>query len=265
MSKPTLTFGYSTLASRLGNIVLPDLANNPNWDVLITVQSGDKKPPTVEQLLQSPTGDRVTTKAFAGKGVAKLRNQVLSLSTGDYVIFADDDIVFHPEGIAKAIEHMEANPAIALVLGQAVDDSGTLRKNYPSSPEKLTKLNSARAATYEMIVCRELVTKAGITFDESFGAGVKKTYLGDEYIFICDLISAGLRCEYLPVVLATHPTVSSGSGWGTKKDRVARALIFDRAFKGNRTLPYLVRIAFGLRKIGKGLTFTAFFKFVFKR
>ena len=138
MSKPTLTFGYSTLASRLGNIVLPDLANNPNWDALITVQSGDKKPPTVEQLLQSPTGDRVTTKAFAGKGVAKLRNQVLALATGDYVIFADDDIVFHPEGIAKAIEHMEANPAIALALGQAVDDSGTLRKNYPSSPEKLT-------------------------------------------------------------------------------------------------------------------------------
>jgi len=265
MSKPTLTFGYSTLASRLGNIALPDLANNPNWDVLITVQSGDKKPPTVDQLLQSPKGERVTTKAFPGKGVAKLRNQVLSLSTGDYVIFADDDIVFHPEGIAKAIDFMESNPDVALVLGQAIDDSGSLRKNYPSSPERLSKLNSARAATYEMIVRRDLVNKSGITFDENFGAGVKKTYLGDEYIFICDLISAGLRCEYLPVVLATHPTVSSGSGWGTKKDRVARALIFDRAFKGNRTLPYLVRIAFGLKKIGKGLTFTAFFKFVFKR
>jgi len=265
MSKPTLTFGYSTLASRLGNIALPDLANNPNWDVLITVQSGDKKPPTVDQLLQSPKGERVTTKAFPGKGVAKLRNQVLSLSTGDYVIFADDDIVFHPEGIAKAIDFMESNPDVALVLGQAIDDSGSLRKNYPSSPERLSKLNSARAATYEMIVRRDLVNQAGITFDENFGAGVKKTYLGDEYIFICDLISAGLRCEYLPVVLATHPTVSSGSGWGTKKDRVARALIFDRAFKGNRTLPYLVRIAFGLKKIGKGLTFTAFFKFVFKR
>ena len=265
MSKPTLTFGYSTLASRLGNIALPDLANNPNWDVLITVQSGDKKPPTVDQLLQSPKGERVTTKAFPGKGVAKLRNQALSLSTGDYVIFADDDIVFHPEGIAKAIDFMESNPDVALVLGQAFDDSGSLRKNYPSSPERLSKLNSARAATYEMIVRRDLVNKAGITFDEKFGAGVKKTYLGDEYIFICDLISAGLRCEYLPVVLATHPTVSSGSGWGTKKDRVARALIFDRAFRGNRTLPYLVRIAFGLKKIGKGLTFTAFFKFVFKR
>jgi len=265
MSKPTLTFGYSTLASRLGNIALPDLGNNPNWDALITVQSGDKKPPTVDQLLQSPKGERVTTKAFPGKGVAKLRNQVLSLSTGDYVIFADDDIVFHPEGIAKAIDFMESNPDVALVLGQAIDDSGSLRKNYPSSPERLSKLNSARAATYEMIVRRDLVNQAGIAFDENFGAGVKKTYLGDEYIFICDLISAGLRCEYLPVVLATHPTVSSGSGWGTKKDRVARALIFDRAFRGNRTLPYLVRIAFGLKKIGKGLTFTAFFKFVFKR
>jgi glycosyltransferase involved in cell wall biosynthesis len=265
MSQPTFTFGYSTLASRLGNIVLPDLTNNPSWDALITVQSGDKKPPTVEQLLQAPKGERVTTKAFAGKGVAKLRNQVLALANGDYVIFADDDIVFSEKGIKSAIEYLEANPGVALVLGQAIDETGSLRKKYPAKPARLTKLNSARAATYEMIVRRDLVAKAKVTFDENFGAGVKKTYLGDEYIFICDLISAGLRCEYLPIVLATHPMVSSGSGWGTKKDRVARALIFDRAFRGNRTLPYLVRIAFGLKKLGKGLPFTAFFKFVFKR
>ena len=265
MSKSTLTFGYSTLAKRLGNIVLPELASNPNWDALITVQSGKGKSPTVEQLLQSPKGERVTTKAFSGKGVAKLRNQVLAHASGNYVIFADDDIVFHSAGIGSAISFLDANPDVALVLGQAIDDTGALRKKYPSAQQKLTKFNSARAATYEMIVRRNQVNEAGIKFDEDFGAGVKKTYLGDEYIFICDLIAAGLRCEYIPVVLATHPTVSSGSGWGTKKDRVARALIFDRAFRGSRALPYLIRIAFGLRKLGRGLTFTAFFKFVFKR
>ena len=229
MSKPTLTFGYSTLANRLGNILLPDLANNPNWDVLITVQSGDKKSPTVDQLLQSPKGDRVTSKAFSGKGVAKLRNQVLSLSTGDYVIFADDDIVFHPEGIAKAIDFMESNPEVALVLGQAIDDSGSLRKNYPSYPERLSKLNSARAATYEMIVRRNLINQAGITFDENFGAGAAN-YLGDEYIFIADALRSGLKGRFEPIVIATHPTESSGSLRNSALDRSARAKVFSRVF-----------------------------------
>lgn len=262
MSNPILTFGYSTLASRLGNIVLPDLSSQ--WNVLITVQSGTDFPTTVEQLLQSPTGERVTTKAFTGKGVTKLRNEVIKHATGEYVIFADDDITFKPEGIRRALTYLDQYKDVALLLGQTVDDSGKLRKNYPERITKLTKLNSAKAATYEMIIRLDAIKKAGITFDENFGAGAETTYLGDEYIFIADLISANLRCEYSPIVLAIHPTESSGSGWGTDLDRKARALIFDRVFTGNRTLPYLARIAFGLRKLGRGLKLIQFVKFVFK-
>lgn len=263
MSKPTLTFGYSTLANRLGNIELPALP--PDWNALITVQSGTALPPTVEQLLRSPTGERVTTKAFHGKGVTKLRNQVIKHATGEYVIFADDDIAFKEEGIQKALNYLEQNKAVALLLGQAEDERGKLRKNYPKKITKLTKLNSARAATYEMIIRLDAIKNAGVLFDEGFGAGAEITYLGDEYIFISDLISANLRCVYAPIVLAIHPTDSSGSGWGTDYDRKARALTFDRVFKGNRTLPYLVRFAFGLRKLGRGLNLIQLVKFIFKR
>ncbi len=263
MSKPTLTFGYSTLANRLNNIELPELA--ADWDVLITVQSGNEFPPTVEQLLKSPSGENVTTKAFPGKGVTKLRNQVIKNATGTYVIFADDDITFSKDGLKSAIAYLEQNKDVALLLGQAVDESGKLRKNYPKKITKLTKLNSARAATYEMIIRLEAINKAGVLFDESFGAGAETTYLGDEYIFIADLISANLRCDYVPIVLAIHPTDSSGSGWGTDRDRIARALIFDRVFKGNRTLPFLARSAFGLRKLGRGLSLGQLIKFIFKR
>jgi len=265
MSKPTLTIGYSTLASRLGKIQLPDLSANSNWDALITVQSGDDHSPTVEQLLQSPIGERITTKAYSGRGVTKLRNQVIKNATGKYLVFADDDITFKEQGLSDALAYLEGNPEIALLLGQAIDETGKLRKNYPKEITKLTKLNSARAATYEMIIRLDAIKTAEIFFDENFGAGTEATYLGDEYIFIADLLSANLRCEYAPIVLAVHPTRSSGSGWGTDQDRKARALIFDRVFKGNRTLPYLARIAFGMRKLGRELPPLQFVKFVFKR
>jgi glycosyltransferase involved in cell wall biosynthesis len=265
MSKPTLTFGYSTLASRLDNIQLPNLEANPNWDALITVQSGTEFPPTVEQLLHSPKGDRVTTKAFPGSGVTKIRNKVIEHATGDYVIFADDDIIFKEQGLREALDYMEANKDVVLLLGEAVDEQERLRKNYPKAVTRLTKLNSAKAATYEMIIRLAAVRDAGILFDEAFGAGVETKYLGDEYIFIADLVAAKLRCDFVPIVLAVHPKESSGSGWGTAKDRKARALIFDRAFIGNRSLPYLVRIGFGLRKLGNGLSLIDLIKFIFKR
>ena len=260
----SLTFGYSALADRLENIQLPNLKDHPDWDVLITVQSGTNLPPSVEQLMKSPSGDRIKVMPFSGSGVTKLRNQVLANAKGDYLLFADDDIKFDEEGILNAIEYME-DAELALLLGQAVDETGTLRKSYPTKPQRLNKLNSAKAATYEMLVNTKAVRQAGVSFDENFGAGAPETYLGDEYIFIADLVAKSLNCYFVPITLATHPTDSSGSGWGTPRDRKARALIFDRVFKGNRTLPYLARIGFGLRKLGKGLTLKSFLLFVFKR
>jgi glycosyltransferase involved in cell wall biosynthesis len=260
----SLTFGYSTLADRLGNIQLPNLKDHPDWDVLITVQSGTAELPTEEQLSKAPEGERVRVLAFAGTGVTKIRNQVLANAKGEYLIFADDDIVFDEEGLLNAIEYMKA-AELALLLGQTIDETGTLRKSYPTSPQRLNKLNSAKAATYEMLVNTKAINQAGVSFDESFGAGAPNTYLGDEYIFIADLVTKGLNCHFVPITLATHPADSSGSGWGTAADRKARALIFDRVFQGNRTLPYLARIGFGLRKLGKGLTLKTLLLFIVKR
>jgi len=255
----SLTIGFSTLESRLKNIHLPELSECPDWDVLVTVQSGNNNEP---ELKDAPKGIKVL--GFPGRGVTKLRNQVIEHSTGKYLIFADDDITFHLDGLTRAIEHLEKSDS-ALLLGQAVDETGSLRKKYPTGVTKLTKLNSAKAATYEMLVNLDKVKAAKVRFDENFGAGVDVTYLGDEYIFICDLIAAGEKCEFVPITLATHPEQSSGSGWGSARDRVARARIFDRAFKGQAIMPYLIRIAFGLKKLGRELSFADYLRFIFKK
>lgn len=254
-----LTIGYSTLASRLSKIELPDLTKHPDWEILITVQSGSNQPADISK---APIGARVF--GFAGSGVTKIRNQVIEKATTKYLVFADDDITFDLENLNRAVNHLEESGA-ALLLGETVDESGKLRKSYPSGIVQLNKVNSAKAATYEMVVNLEKVKAAGVRFDENFGAGAETTYLGDEYIFICDLIDAGLKCVFVPLVLAVHPTESSGSGWGTDRDRIARARVFDRAFKGNRTLPYLARVAFGFKKLGRELTLGNYLKFIFKR
>lgn len=228
-----LTIGFSTLAERVSHIRFP----SSEFEYLVLVQNPN------QVSYQPPTG--ATLIEVAGKGVAKSRNQAILNAKTELLIFGDDDVVFHPEELSKAIQKFEQNPDLVMLLLAAKDESGKARKQYPTSENKLNRLNSARAATYEMMIRVSTVKQLEVNFDERFGAGAE-LYLGDEYIFISDLVKAGARCEFAPIFAATHPYDSSGERWGTAVDRKARAAVFDRVFGG--TAP-IVRLAFGLRRL----------------
>ncbi len=238
-----LTIGYSVLYERIQNITPP--AERPDWETVIVVQNpGDKN----FQLADFPNlqgRGNLSFEELRSTGVAKSRTRAIWLASGEYLVFADDDIVFSESGLEEAIKYLDENPRLSLLLTQAQDPSGRLRKQYPKSRTKLSVWNSARAATYEMIIRVDAVRQFGVVFDEQFGAG-SENYLGDEYIFIADLLRAGGKAEFVPITIATHPEVSSGSGWGTDRDRVARARVFTRVFG---PLAPLVRVAFGLRRM----------------
>jgi glycosyltransferase involved in cell wall biosynthesis len=227
-----LTVGYSVLAERVGNMTPPE---NTAWELLIITQGGEseKRLPAAKHI------------ALSSVGVAKSRNAAIENAQTEYLVFADDDIVFSEKGLKDAIEYLDKNPGVSLLLGSASSPKGELRKRYPDQIQKLNLFNCARAATYEMVIRVADIKRLGIRFDESFGAGAEN-YLGDEYIFIADLLRAGGRADFVPVILAIHPEVSSGSGWGTERDRVARAKVFSRVFG---VLAPVVRLAFGLRRL----------------
>jgi len=228
-----LTIGFSTLAERVSNIRFP----SSDFEYLVLVQNPN------QVSYQVPTG--ATLIEVAGKGVAKSRNQAILNAKTELLIFGDDDVVFNPEELSKAIQKFEQNPDLVMLLLAAKDETGKARKQYPTSENKLTLYNSARAATYEMMIRVSAVKQLEVKFDERFGAGAE-LYLGDEYIFISDLIKAGARCEFAPIFAATHPSDSSGERWGTEVDRKARAAVFDRVFGGAAPI---VRLAFGLRRL----------------
>ena len=236
-----LTIGYSALSDRVAGIKPPE----GDFDLLLVVQN-DGALSWKDKLPDALKGSNAVTDELKSLGVAKSRNRVIELAETDYLVFADDDIEFVDAGLREAIDYLDNNPQVALVLAQAASPTAGLRKPYPSKQERLTKLNSARAATYEMIIRVSAIKDLGIRFDESFGAGVEN-YLGDEYIFIADLISAGGKGVFLPITIATHPEISSGSGWGTERDRKARAKVFTRVFGA---LAPVVRLAFGIRRLG---------------
>ncbi len=212
-----LTIGYSTLANRAKNIKFLTSVNN-----LVIVQNPDS--------ISVPSfNPEVKVFELKNRGVAKSRNAAITNTESEYLLFGDDDIEFNESGIASAINYMNTNPGLSILLMQATDETGKLRKRYPAKSHKLKLTNSAKAATYEMMIRVSDIKGAGIKFDENFGAGAPN-YLGDEYIFIADSLRAGLKGQFEQIVIATHPTESSGSLRNSTADRSARAKVFSRVF-----------------------------------
>lgn len=238
-NNPILTIGYSTLSERISNIQPPELQIESK--VFISIQD------PAGRGFDLPKSYKFEYVSAQTKGVAKSRNVVLESTSSKYLLFADDEIQFAPKSIEAAVAFLESNPSIDLVLAQTVDTNGDLRKKYPLKQTKLNLFNSAKAATYEMLVRVDSIKAKGIRFDESFGAGVDN-YLGDEYIFISDLLKAKGSAVFLPLTIAIHPVESSGSGWGSAKNLRVRAAIFTRVFG-----PWapLVRLAFYFKSYKK--------------
>ncbi len=247
----TLTVAYSTLATRVTNIQLPPIS--VHREILIIVQN----PGGHEYSKPQPRSDLKLIE-LSSSGVAKSRNEAIRQATGRYLVFADDDIQFDLAALDEIVEHLQTCTC-SLVLGQASDFSGKLRKQYPQTQQWLTRFNSARAATYEMLLDVAAIRLAGVRFDENFGAGAEN-YLGDEYIFICDMLDHNLRAHSLPITMAKHPEVSSGSGWGTKRDLRARAKVFSRIFG---PAAFVVRAVFIWRNRDKISGISDFIRFVF--
>jgi hypothetical protein len=250
MTRPLLTLGWSVLAERATDITVPALDGVADGDVevLVCVQ-GHGAPVT-------PSEARVVP--VPRLGVARSRNAAIAHARGRYLMFCDDDITIALDGAMATVRHL-TRTGRALALGAAIDLDGNLRKRYPTTARRLRLLTAGRAATYEMVLDLDAARSAGLRFDERFGAGAPLA-LGDEYIFIADLLRAGLTADAVPWVLARHPRDSSGHRWGTAEDARHRAAVLNRVF-GRWALParaaFAAKHARQLGGIGRALSFVA--------
>ena len=235
--EPQLTIGYSVLAERLKNLIYPSLTIPHK--VLVSVQN-----PTHTHFVKN---SQVKYLESNDVGVTKSRNLVLSNCDSEILVFGDDDAVFLEDGINQCLEYLTSNPNVDLILAQSIDANGILRKKYKNKIYKLNKFNCAKAGTIEIMVRARSAKIMRIKFDEEFGAGSKK-FLGDEYIFITDLLNKGGTAMFLPITIAIHPKDSSGSLWGTERDLLARAQVFQRVFG---SWAPIVRAAFYFKNYGK--------------
>tara|TARA_B100000131_G_scaffold300746_1_gene322370 strand:+ start:2431 stop:3210 length:780 start_codon:yes stop_codon:yes gene_type:complete len=249
VDKKLITIGYSSLSQRVQEILLP--SRRDQVEILIAVQGGPAEP------IQREDVRMIHLDSF---GAAKSRNVILSEAAGEIVFFGDDDMQWDESGLDRTIKYFLINDYVDLVLCQSENEYGELRKRYFKKKTRLSKYNSAKASTYEIAIRLSSFKKNNITFHEGFGAGVKN-FLGDEFIFISEACEAGLVCEFLPWTIATHPSTSSGTLYGTMEDTEARANVIQQVFG---RFAILARIGFIIKNPFRFKSFELGLRFIFR-
>lgn len=235
--QPVLTVAIATTSVRLRQIdiaALPAL-QGVTYQVFVQGVEPNEMPP-------SPRAD-VRLTASNGHGAARNRNAALQSVTTPLLLFADDDLQFEPAGLKALISRFAALPDADFVCARIGDESGNPRKRYSLDAVPVRWWNSAKTGTPELALRPERFRARNIWFDEAFGAGMPD-YLGDEYIFLCDAMRAGLRGMHVALVLARHDTDSSGTR-NSAHSMAIRKTVLIRAL-GSRKSRF-ARLAFAVR------------------
>lgn len=248
--QPVLTVAIATTSARLGQINFSDLPAQSGVIYHIWVQ-GTKTVPVAAR-------PDITLSTSPGKGAAANRNTALAAARTPLLLFADDDLEFSAAGHTALIARFAARPKADFLITRLEDEAGRLRKRYSPDGRRVRWWNCGKTGTPELALRPERFRERNLQFDTRFGAGMAN-HLGDEYIFLCDALRAGLRGEHAAIVLASHPRESSGTKSEAELMVVRRAALI-RALGPWKCRPVL--LAFGLRYRHRFPSWSAFLRFL---
>lgn len=145
---------------------------------------------------------------YDGKGLSGNRNNALDHCTADLALFADDDIILNPKGIAQLRRYMEEHTAVDVVTMKSVHGD---MSRFPSIE---TDLNGGypkgySVASFEIAVRRS--TAGGLRLCPELGLGAERLWGGEDEAFLLCAIHRGLRCRFVPIEICAHPGESTGT------------------------------------------------------
>ena len=211
--KPLVTVGLSSLSSRILNSKF-HLTDDLDFELVICIQLDQKikNKDNFKELIRNHLCNKkrdIKICFLEGLGVAKSRNQIMKLTQTPILWFVDDDIEILPFSVREIENDFHKRPNVSLICYQSLDNNKQLRKKFAKKEHYLNKFNSAKYATFEMVLKLDNVIKSNVRFNSNFGAGTHN-YFGDEYIFISDLLEKGFNLKYIPRPLCIHGSISSG-------------------------------------------------------
>ncbi len=229
-----VTVAISTMGTRAAQVSLPAPEGGLRYIVLVQKAEAAALP----QAFERPD---VTVVELTDAGIANSRNAALKLADTEFLLFCDDDIRLSLDGIAAMKAALAGDKALSFVMGwrgERFASSPRAKREY-----QLTPYNSGRVAVPELLVRLVDVKTTDLTFDSAFGVGARFP-IGEDYIFVTDMLKAGLSGMSLPVLAGWHDGQSTGDIWDDPVIVQARIAMLKRVF--GRRAP-LLRTAYAAK------------------
>jgi len=119
--------------------LLSTVTTKPLEWIVVDNGSGDSSLHLVKKMLPGAN----IIKNQANLGVARARNQGIIASSGEYILFIDDDTRALPDAIDLLCDYLDQHPECALVAPQLINPDGSLQANalpFPSVREKTIRI-----------------------------------------------------------------------------------------------------------------------------
>jgi hypothetical protein len=227
-----ITVAIATLGPRMAQIVLPPPTAGLRYAVFV------QSPPA---LMQPSTRADVSYTALETLGLSHSRNSALAQCETPLLVFADDDIALETAGLLELGACLTQNPQLGFAAGWR---AGRLPQTGPRAGHyRLHKRTSGRICAPELMIRTAAVRDAGLHFDTDFGVGAAYP-VGEDFIFVCDMLDAGLRGDAFPIITGSHDGISTGDVWSDATILVARRKVLERCF--GKAAPF-VKLAYALR------------------
>ena len=214
LPKERVCIATSTLGTRAASIALPPVT--PGLSYLILVQHEETSARAFERV-------DVTCVTLDSSGLSHSRNSALEHCEARYLLVSDDDLKLEPNGILALADVLDNAPELAFVAGWRAGRA-TLQDAH-----RIRWFNAGHICAPELMIRLAAVECAGIRFDSAFGVGAEHP-IGEDFIFVCDMLRAGLKGRSEPVITGTHPGASSGEIWYDPQLLNARKAMLRRCF-----------------------------------
>jgi len=190
-------------------------------------------------------GNNIKWYSFAEKGIGLSRNSALSRSTGDILLFSDDDVTYYDDYEKVVTDYFEKHPKIGLAVFNFQSLNPIRPEPIINIEHRLHWFNCLKYGAFRIAVRREYILHANAHFSLLFGGGAKHQ-AGEDNLFINDCVKAGIICNASTGLLGTVKQAESTWFKGyNEKYYEDRGALFAAMY---RKKAYFVMLMFEVRK-----------------
>lgn len=229
MNKPSDNISVQILVSTIRVEGLRRLAKSslplaPWLSYLVGCQRGGDSPESIGREFERLFGNRcdVSLKIYDTIGLSVSRNSLKSETTGDVMIFIDDDVALDAGALAYVRDYFASHGEVDVVKTRIRINGRFIGGDKP----RCVRRNRWRG---EYAVANALAMRRnsldGLAFCPCLGVGAARYMSGEDDIFFTQVLEKGLKVEYLPVEMAVHNGQSTAERFHSPGVLLARGLV----------------------------------------